>query len=316
MILLIDNYDSFVYNLARYVRELGEEPVVRRNDSVSLDDIAALRPSHIVISPGPGGPGEAGISTEAVRRFGAATPILGVCLGHQCIGAAYGAAIVRATRPMHGKASPIRHDGRGVFAGIPNPFAAARYHSLVIARARLPGVLRVTATAEDGEIMAVEHARHPVIGLQFHPESVLSEHGYRLLDRFLHGAAARGEVLPPGADAAASFPNAETREHPIEDVVGRDDTDKIVQRADSGAEVRRGGDRFDAPRTRGVEPLHLAQRPLEREPVSRAGDDRLHVALRQQVRERDFRETSLEGVEPLASHHRDDGDEGRGTRDG
>src|SRR5207253_1795261 len=162
-ILLIDNYDSFVYNLARYVRELGEEPVVRRNDSVSLDDIAALRPSHIVISPGPGGPGEAGISTEAVRRFGAATPILGVCLG-----------------------------------------------------------------------------------LQFRPESVLSEHGYRLLDRFLHGAAAWGEVLPPGADAAASFPNAETREHPIEDVVGRDDTDKIVQRADGGAEVRRGGDRFDA----------------------------------------------------------------------
>src|SRR6266550_3984174 len=209
MILLIDNYDSFVYNLARYVRELGEQPVVRRHDATTLEEIEALRPSHIIISPGPCTPVEAGISTDVVRHHGATTPILGICLGHQCIGAAYGAGIARAARPMHGKASRIRHDGRGIFAGIPNPFPAARYHSLVIARARLPAVLRVIATAEDGEIMAVEHTRHPVVGLQFHPESVLSEFGYHLLDRFLHGAAARGDLLPRRADDAASFPHAE-----------------------------------------------------------------------------------------------------------
>jgi anthranilate synthase/aminodeoxychorismate synthase-like glutamine amidotransferase len=202
MILLIDNYDSFVYNLARYVRELGEQPVVRRHDATTLEEIAALRPSHIIISPGPCTPGEAGISTDVVRRFGPGTPILGVCLGHQCIGAAYGAGIVRAGRPMHGKASRIHHDGSGLFAGLPNPFAAARYHSLVISRSGLPAELRVTASAEDGEIMAVEHARHAVIGLQFHPESVLTEYGYVLLDRFLHGAAGRVEALPVRADGA------------------------------------------------------------------------------------------------------------------
>jgi len=204
MILLIDNYDSFVYNLARYVRELGEQPVVRRHDATTLEEIGALRPSHIIISPGPCTPGEAGISTDVVRRFGPSTPILGVCLGHQCIGAAYGAGIVRAGRPMHGKASRIRHDGNGVFAGLPNPFPAARYHSLVISRSGLPAELRVTASAEDGEIMAVEHARHPVIGLQFHPESVLTEYGYVLLDRFLHGAATRLEDLPDRADGVGS----------------------------------------------------------------------------------------------------------------
>ncbi|HEX4600303.1 MAG TPA: aminodeoxychorismate/anthranilate synthase component II [Gemmatimonadales bacterium] len=169
MILLIDNYDSFVYNLARYVRELGEVPVVTRHDATTVADIAALAPSHIIISPGPGSPGEAGISTDVVRRLGATIPILGICLGHQCIGAAYGAGIVRAARPVHGKPAAIRHDGRGLFAGLPNPFQAARYHSLVIARAGLPADLRVIATAEDGEIMAVEHDRHPVTGLQFHP---------------------------------------------------------------------------------------------------------------------------------------------------
>jgi len=205
MILLIDNYDSFVYNLARYVRELGEDPVVRRHDATSLGDIEALRPSHIIISPGPCSPAEAGISIEVVRRFGPAIPILGVCLGHQCIGAAYGAAIVRAGRPMHGKTSAIRHDGRGIFAGLPNPFPAARYHSLVIGRDSLPGDLRVTATAEDGEIMAVEHARHRVIGLQFHPESVLTEHGYRLLARFLHGEAP--DALPVRADGGVRVPD-------------------------------------------------------------------------------------------------------------
>jgi anthranilate synthase/aminodeoxychorismate synthase-like glutamine amidotransferase len=198
MILLIDNYDSFVYNLARYVRELGEDALVRRHDAVSLDEIAALRPSHIIISPGPCSPAEAGISIAVVRRFGPTVPILGVCLGHQCIGAAYGARIVRAGRPVHGKASSIHHDGRGLFAGLPNPFRAARYHSLVVARDGLPATLRVTATAEDGEIMAVEHVRHPVLGLQFHPESVLTEHGYLLLDRFLHGAAATGGAVAAG----------------------------------------------------------------------------------------------------------------------
>src|SRR5256885_1634264 len=153
MILLIDNYDSFVFNLARYVRELGEAPVVRRHDATSPGDIEALRPSLIIISPGPCSPAEAGISIEVVRRFWPTIPILGVCLGHQCIGAAYGAAIVRAGRPMHGKAARIRHDGRGLFAGLPTPFLAARYHSLVIARAGLPTDLPVTATAADGEIM-------------------------------------------------------------------------------------------------------------------------------------------------------------------
>lgn len=200
MILLIDNYDSFVYNLARYVRELGFEPLVKRHDAITVEEISALRPTHIILSPGPCSPAEAGISTDVVRRLGAAIPVLGVCLGHQCIGAAYGAAIVRAGRPMHGKASRIQHDGRGVFRGLPNPFIAARYHSLVIARAALPPVLRVTATAEDGEIMAVEHVEHPVLGLQFHPESALTEHGYWLLDRFLRGEASRAERLPNRAD--------------------------------------------------------------------------------------------------------------------
>ncbi len=208
MILLIDNYDSFVYNLARYVLELGDQPVVRRHDATTCEEIAALHPSHIIISPGPCSPGEAGISTEVVRRFGATTPILGVCLGHQCIGSAYGAGIVRAGRPVHGKPSRVHHDGRGLFAGLPNPFRAARYHSLVISRAGLPAELRVTATAEDGEIMAIEHVAHPVVGLQFHPESVLTEHGYVLLDRFLHGAASRAEALPDRADGARAADRA------------------------------------------------------------------------------------------------------------
>jgi anthranilate synthase/aminodeoxychorismate synthase-like glutamine amidotransferase len=197
MILLIDNYDSFVYNLARYVRELGETPVVRRHDAVTLDEIDGLAPSHIIISPGPCSPKEAGVSNDVVRRFGPTIPILGVCLGHQCIGAAYGGEIVRAARPMHGKTSHIHHQGTGIFAGLPNPFLATRYHSLVIAPGSLPPELRVIATSEDGEIMAVEHREHPVIGLQFHPESVLTEHGYRLLARFL-GRPAEG--LPVSAD--------------------------------------------------------------------------------------------------------------------
>jgi anthranilate synthase/aminodeoxychorismate synthase-like glutamine amidotransferase len=200
MILLIDNYDSFVYNLARYVRELGDDPLVRRHDAVSVDAIAAMRPTHIIISPGPCAPKEAGISTDVVRRLGATIPILGVCLGHQCIGEAYGGEIVRAGRPMHGKISQVRHSGTGLFEGLPNPFVATRYHSLVIAPASLPPVLRTTATSDDGEIMAVEHVEHPVFGVQFHPESVLTQHGYRILERFLRGPAARVNQLPAGAD--------------------------------------------------------------------------------------------------------------------
>src|SRR2546430_207582 len=174
MILLIDNYDSFVFNLARYVRELGEESVVRRHDATTYEEIERLRPSHIIISPGPCSPGEAGISTDVVRRFGTTIPILGVCLGHQCIGAAYGAGIVRAGRPVHGKAARIDHDGRGVFAGLPSPFLAARYHSLVIARAGLPADLRVTATPSDGEIMAGRHVGPPVVGVPFQPGSLVT----------------------------------------------------------------------------------------------------------------------------------------------
>jgi anthranilate synthase/aminodeoxychorismate synthase-like glutamine amidotransferase len=209
MILLIDNYDSFVYNLARYVRELGEVPLVRRHDAVTVDEIGALGPSHIIISPGPCTPAEAGISTEVVRQLGHRIPVLGVCLGHQCIGAAYGAEIVRAGRPMHGKPSRIHHQAQGLFAGLPSPFTATRYHSLVIAPASVPPALKVTATAEDGEIMAVQHASNPVYGVQFHPESVLSEQGYRLLDHFLHGVPPTPRPVPLAADGAALLPAAE-----------------------------------------------------------------------------------------------------------
>ena len=291
MILVIDNYDSFVYNLVRYVRELGGEALVRRHDAISLDEVATLRPSHILLSPGPCGPAEAGISTDVVRRFGATTPILGVCLGHQCIGAAYGAAIVRAARPMHGKTSAIGHDGRGIFAGIPNPFRATRYHSLVIARAGLPRDLQVIATAEDGEIMAVAHAHHPVIGLQFHPESVQSEHGHRLLTWFLHGAP-----------RAPSFSHAKAREHAIEDVVGRDHADEVVQRADGGAQVRRGGGGLDPLDPCVLERLHFAERPLQGEAVAGARHHRLDLALGKEVPERDLREATAQRVQAGARH--------------
>jgi para-aminobenzoate synthetase component II len=210
MILLIDNYDSFVYNLARYVQELGETPLVRRHDAINVDEILRLAPSHIVISPGPCSPTEAGISTEVVRRIGAQIPILGVCLGHQCIGAAYGGDIVRAGLPMHGKTSRIHHTGQGIFAGLPTPLRATRYHSLVIAPGSLPPSLTVTATSEDGEIMAVQHTTHPVYGVQFHPESVLTEHGYRLLDHFLHGVPAIPRPVPQAADGALIGPALET----------------------------------------------------------------------------------------------------------
>ena len=202
MILLIDNYDSFVHNLARYVRELGAEPAVRRNDALTPGEVAALAPSHIIISPGPCAPAEAGISTDVIRQLGSRIPILGVCLGHQCIGAAYGGTIVRARRPMHGKTSLIRHDGTGLLAGLPDPFRATRYHSLVIDPGTLPEALRATAWSEEGEIMAVEHRNHPVHGVQFHPESVLTEFGYRMLDNFLTGG--HGGLVPDRADRASA----------------------------------------------------------------------------------------------------------------
>ena len=185
MILLVDNYDSFVYNLARYVRELGGEPVVKRNNEVTVAEVSELAPSHIILSPGPCTPNEAGISTDLIRQLGERIPTLGVCLGHQCIGAAYGAEIVRAKRPMHGKTSAIQHRRTGVFQDLPNPLVATRYHSLAIGAEGLPEELEVTATAPDGEIMGVAHRRFPVAGVQFHPESILTEHGHDLLRNFL-----------------------------------------------------------------------------------------------------------------------------------
>jgi len=203
MILVLDNRDSFVYNLARYVREMGGEVVIRRSDEMTLGEVEALAPSHIVISPGPCTPTEAGISTDVVRRFGAKTPILGVCLGHQCIGAAYGGDVVRAGYPMHGKTSLVTHDGSGVFAGLPSPLRVARYHSLVIKPETMPSDLRVMATADDdGAVMAFEHREHPVIGVQFHPESAATEHGYAIVARFLAGDRAQIDTLPRYADGA------------------------------------------------------------------------------------------------------------------
>jgi anthranilate synthase component 2 len=199
MILLIDNYDSFVYNLARYVTELGEEATVVRSDALTTDDVTRLAPSHIIISPGPCTPAEAGASVDVVRQLADRIPILGVCLGHQCIGAAYGMRIIRATEPRHGKTSTITHGGEGLFAGIPNPFMAARYHSLVVDLASVPDEVEVTAWAEDGEIMAMRHRTDPVWGIQFHPESILTDFGYHLLHRFLWPERAV-DALPVKAD--------------------------------------------------------------------------------------------------------------------
>ena len=184
MLLLIDNYDSFTWNLAQYLGELGAPPVVRRNDEISLEDIAAMRPERIVISPGPGRPEEAGISVEVIRRFGAHTPVLGVCLGHQGIGVAFGGSVVRAPHLMHGKTSTVSHDGRGVFRGVAQPFVAGRYHSLVVADP-LPDPLEAAARTEDGTIMAVRHRELPIHGVQFHPESVLTTAGRQMLQNFL-----------------------------------------------------------------------------------------------------------------------------------
>ena len=185
MILVIDNYDSFTYNLVQYLGELGAELRVIRNDAVDADGVAALAPEGIVISPGPGTPDDAGVSLSLIRRLGERTPILGVCLGHQAIGQAFGGTVARAKAQMHGKTSDIRHDGRGVFAGLSNPLTATRYHSLVILPHTVPAELEVTAWAEDGEIMGVRHRRWPVEGVQFHPESILTVEGKRLLGNFL-----------------------------------------------------------------------------------------------------------------------------------
>ena len=185
MVLMIDNYDSFTYNLVQYLGELGAGVEVVRNDEISVDEVEARKPSHIVVSPGPCTPSEAGISVPLIQRFAGRVPILGVCLGHQAIGQAFGGRVVRAQRVMHGKLSPVAHHGDGVFEGLPSPFQATRYHSLAIERDSLPAALEITAEAEDGEIMGVRHRTHAVEGVQFHPEAILTEHGKRLLANFL-----------------------------------------------------------------------------------------------------------------------------------
>lgn len=187
MLLMIDNYDSFTYNLVQYLGELGCEVRVLRNDECTVDKAAALRPSHVVISPGPCTPNEAGISLALIGRLAGKVPLLGVCLGHQSIGQAFGGKVVRARQVMHGKVSQVRHDGRGVFAGLPSPFTATRYHSLVVERASLPAELEITAESEDGEIMGLRHRSLPVEGVQFHPEAMLTEHGHAMLKNFLEG---------------------------------------------------------------------------------------------------------------------------------
>ncbi|MBI2915240.1 MAG: aminodeoxychorismate/anthranilate synthase component II [Elusimicrobia bacterium] len=190
MILVIDNFDSFTYNLVQYLGELaqGKEKLqVARNNQITLDEIARRNPSHIVISPGPCTPKEAGISTSIYERFSQNTPILGVCLGHQCLGAAFGGKIVRAKNLMHGKTSPIYHDGKGVFQGLPNPFTATRYHSLLVERKSCPSILKISGWTKEGEIMGLAHTRYPwVSGVQFHPESILTQEGKKLLKNFLN----------------------------------------------------------------------------------------------------------------------------------
>jgi anthranilate synthase/aminodeoxychorismate synthase-like glutamine amidotransferase len=185
MILVIDNYDSFTYNLVQHFGELGADPLVKRNDEITLEEIKDLAPDRICISPGPCTPKEAGISCEVIRRYAGMYPILGVCLGHQCMGDVYGGDVVRAARLMHGKTSPILHNGKDLFAGLPNPFEATRYHSLLVKRETFPDCLEITAETAEGEIMGLRHRELPVWGVQFHPESILTTHGKELLSNFL-----------------------------------------------------------------------------------------------------------------------------------
>lgn len=185
MLLMIDNYDSFTFNIVQYLAQLGEEVKVVRNDEIGVADIAALRPDRIVVSPGPCSPEEAGISVAAIKEYAGKIPLLGVCLGHQSIGAAFGGTVVRSVSLMHGKTSPIHHDGKELFVGLPNPFNATRYHSLVVERSSLPDCLEVTAWVDNGEIMGLRHKELPVWGVQFHPESILTEGGMELLDNFI-----------------------------------------------------------------------------------------------------------------------------------
>lgn len=206
MLLVIDNYDSFTYNLVQYFGELGARLEVHRNDALTLDEIERLRPERICISPGPCTPKEAGISSDVIRRFGSRLPILGVCLGHQCLGEVYGGRVIRAPRLMHGKVSPVLHDGAGVFAGLPSPFEATRYHSLIVERETLPDCLELCAETAEGEIMGLRHREHPVHGVQFHPESILTQHGRTLLQNFLNLPA-------PGACPASPGPLTSTASH-------------------------------------------------------------------------------------------------------
>jgi anthranilate synthase/aminodeoxychorismate synthase-like glutamine amidotransferase len=185
MILVIDNYDSFTYNIVQELGELGAEICVQRNDQTSIEGIKALNPSHIIISPGPGFPKDAGLSNQIIAEFGATVPLLGVCLGHQCIGEVYGGKVVHAPSLMHGKTSPVYHKGDALFTGVPSPFTATRYHSLVVREADLPECLEVTAFTESGEIMGLRHKEFPVVGVQFHPESILTDFGMRILQNFL-----------------------------------------------------------------------------------------------------------------------------------
>jgi anthranilate synthase/aminodeoxychorismate synthase-like glutamine amidotransferase len=184
-VLVIDNYDSFVYNLVQYLGELGSDPIVHRHDALSLDEIFVLDPDAILISPGPGTPDDAGLSNDVIRSFAGRRPVLGVCLGHQCMGQVFGGEVVRAPQVMHGKTSIIHHDGRGVFEGLPNPFEATRYHSLIVDRGSVPAELEITAETDDGIVMGLRHREHAVEGVQFHPESILTASGHDLLRNFL-----------------------------------------------------------------------------------------------------------------------------------
>ena len=189
LVLVIDNYDSFVYNLVQYLGELGAEPLVYRHDEATLDQMVALEPAAVLVSPGPGRPEDAGVSNAAISEFGGrGVPVLGVCLGHQCIGQLYGGRVVRAGQVMHGKTSPIRHSGAGLFEGLPSPFEATRYHSLIVERDSVPECLEITAETDDGVIMGLRHRELPVEGVQFHPESILTDGGHRLLQNFLDRA--------------------------------------------------------------------------------------------------------------------------------